>query len=125
MDDLISRKDAINYMANAIWHYPNYSELNVYENAEALAKDGLANVPSAESTGAMDEAIQHYIDEGYMMLNRPKGEWILENVQNKEDVENNNYAFRCSECGYIDIHSKCVEVPFCWHCGASMVGDIE
>ena len=47
MDDLISRKDAIKYMANAIWHYPNYTALNVYENAEELAKDGLANVPSA------------------------------------------------------------------------------
>lgn len=55
-------------------------------------------------------------DYGY----RPKGEWILEDVQRKEDVENSNYSFRCSECGYRDIHSKCVEVPFCWHCGAKM-----
>ena len=56
MDDLISRKDAVKYMANTIWHYPNHTELNVYENAEELAKDGLANIPSAESTGAIAEA---------------------------------------------------------------------
>lgn len=56
MDDLISRKDAIKYMANTIWHYPNHTELNVYENAEELAKDGLTNIPSAESTSAITEA---------------------------------------------------------------------
>ena len=112
MDDLISRKDAIKYMANAIWHYPNYTALNVYENAEELAKDGLANVPSAESTGAMDEAIQHYIDEGYMMLNRPKGEWI-------EECE-------CSNCHWLhedsDHNLLITTYKYCPNCGADMRG---
>ena len=50
MGDCISRKDAIKSMANAIWHYPNelYTGLNSYEMSEALAKDGLMFLPSAE-----------------------------------------------------------------------------
>lgn len=48
--DCISRQDAIKSMANAIWHYPNelYTGLNSYEMSEALAKDGLMFLPSAE-----------------------------------------------------------------------------
>lgn len=50
MSDLISRQDAIKSMAKAIWHYPNelYTGLNSYEACEALAKDGLMNVPPSE-----------------------------------------------------------------------------
>ena len=50
MDDLISRQDAVKSMTNAIWHYPNemYAQLNSYEMAEALAKDGLMFIPSAQ-----------------------------------------------------------------------------
>ena len=50
MSDLIKRADAIEAVAGAIWHYPNqcYKDLNVYEFAEALAKDALSALPSAE-----------------------------------------------------------------------------
>lgn len=50
--DLISREDAIESMANAIWHYPNelYADLNDYDMAEALAKDGLMSVTSQNLT---------------------------------------------------------------------------
>ena len=109
MNDLISRKDAINYMANAIWHYPNYTALNVYENAEELAKYGLANVPSAESTGAMDEAIQNYINEGYMELDRPKGKWYTNRFR---------YDCTCSNCGCSVYHKDALN--FCPKCGANM-----
>lgn len=119
MDDLISRKDAINYMANVIWHYPNYTALNVYENAEELAKDGLANVPSAESTGAMDEAIQHYVNEGYMILDRPKSEWIEDDKQNHVEK-----TYHCSECGF-KAWGEAEKTKFCGGCGAKMDGDIE
>lgn len=49
--DLISRADAIDAVAGAIWHYPNqcYKDLNVYEFAEALAKDALSAIPSADA----------------------------------------------------------------------------
>lgn len=55
--DLISRADAIKAVANAIWHYPNecYRNLNVFDMAEALAKDAIKSLPSAD---------------------RPSGEWI-------------------------------------------------
>ena len=47
--DLIDRQEAIDSMANAIWHYPNelYCRLNGYENAKALAEQGLGYLPSA------------------------------------------------------------------------------
>ena len=50
MNDLIRRQDAVKSMTNAIWHYPNemYAQLNSYEMAEALAKDGLMFIPSAQ-----------------------------------------------------------------------------
>ncbi|MDD5022012.1 MAG: hypothetical protein PHR82_07820 [Endomicrobiaceae bacterium] len=46
------------------------------------------------------------------------GEWI----DTGEDDGNGNYLFHCSSCGYSDAHSKSVEVPYCWHCGARMDG---
>ena len=57
MSDLISRQDAIRAVANYLWHYPNeqYKNLNVFEVGEALVKDALSIVPSAD---------------------RPTGEWI-------------------------------------------------
>ena len=53
---------------------------------------------------------------------QPKtGYWILADEQNKEDVENDNYRFICSECQYSDIHAKDTIVPYCWKCGTRMV----
>lgn len=49
------------------------------------------------------------------------GRWILAEEQNKEDVENDNYRFICSECQCSDIHAKGTKVPYCWKCGAKMV----
>ena len=54
---------------------------------------------------------------------RPKGHWILSQNQDKEDTDNGNYRFECSNCGYSDTHSKATEVPYCWHCGADMRGE--
>lgn len=53
---------------------------------------------------------------------RPKGHWILSEIQDKEDTDNGNYRFECANCGYADVHSKATEVPYCWHCGADMRG---
>lgn len=49
------------------------------------------------------------------------GHWILADAQNKEDIENDNYRFICSECQCSDIHAKGVVVPYCWKCGAKMI----
>ena len=53
------------------------------------------------------------------------GHWILADEQNKEDVENDNYRFICSECQCSDIHAKSTIVPYCWKCGAKMQEDEE
>lgn len=53
---------------------------------------------------------------------QPKiGHWILADEQNKEDVDNDNYRFICSECQCSDVHAKCTKVPYCWNCGARMI----
>jgi hypothetical protein len=53
---------------------------------------------------------------------QPKtGHWILADEQNKEDVENDNYRYICSECQCSDIHAKGTVVPYCWKCGAKMI----
>ena len=57
---------------------------------------------------------------------KPKtGRWILAGEQWQEDADNGNYCFICSECGKTDVHSKAVNVPYCWHCGARMKGGKE
>lgn len=50
--------------------------------------------------------------------------WILAEEQNKEDVENDNYRFVCSECQCSDIHAKGTKVPYCWKCGAKMESEV-
>ena len=64
MTDLISRADAIEAVANALWHYPNeqYRNLNDYGMSEALAKDALSALPSAKGGDAeMDEVKPQYM----------------------------------------------------------------
>lgn len=47
--DLISRADAIDAVANALWHYPNqlYKNFNKYEVAWGVVSDALRNIPIA------------------------------------------------------------------------------
>ena len=44
-EDAVSRQVAIEHMASAIWHYPDYMALNSYDNAHELAEYGLRSVP--------------------------------------------------------------------------------
>ncbi len=50
------------------------------------------------------------------------GHWILTEEQNKEDVENGNRNYKCSECNHGDTHAKNQIVPYCWYCGVYMGG---
>ena len=103
MSDLISRQDAIEAIANI--GFVDEDDGRCHDQAENLeyAEQVLEDVPSAEKTGR----------------------WILAKDQSKEDTENGNYRYVCSECDHSDIHAKTQEVPYCWHCGARMAGDTE
>ncbi len=56
------------------------------------------------------------------VVERKVGKWILSEIQRQEDVENDNYQYHCSNCGKGDVHAKGMTVPYCWHCGAQMIG---
>lgn len=71
------------------------------------------------------EGIEALMAEGeiYDIDYTPKqkiGKWILADEQSKEDTENDNYRFICSECGCSDIQAKSTIIPYCWKCGAKM-----
>ena len=51
---------------------------------------------------------------------RIKGRWILAKEQRREDIENGNYMYNCSNCDCGDLHSRAVNVSYCWNCGADM-----
>ena len=149
MGDLISRQDAIKSMANAIWHYPNelYTGLNSYETCEALAKDGLMFLPSAEPEWLTDddfetirihlnaykeklcnqqrwkeaEEYQRIIDRFMALASADpewkKGVWICTD----DDI------FNCSECDFEIDATGCIDpmeylktYNFCPNCGADM-----
>lgn len=46
---------------------------------------------------------------------RPQGEWIRTG-----SLGNGNAHYECSNCHHGDEHAESQEVPYCWHCGASM-----
>ena len=97
MSDLISRQAAVEAVAE---HDPT-NGYDIHFSGREVQKILLA-LPSAEPV---------------------HGEWILSDVQRKEDTDNDNYWYVCSECGHSDLHSKSQEVPYCWWCGARMVGE--
>lgn len=109
----MTREDAISIM-NVIVHMlePQYDTDRI-EDAVEMAIEALELVTSYEGT----------INKLTEALNQQKeGHWILADEQNKEDVENDNYRFICSECKCSDIHAKSTIVPYCWKCGAKMKG---
>ena len=68
MSDLISRQDVMSRLQD----FCDWCKDGRLQGAEFVLDCLIPNIPSAESTGAMDEAIQHYLEDGYMM---PTG-WI-------------------------------------------------
>ena len=51
------------------------------------------------------------------------GKWVLSDNQRREDVDNGNYLYFCSQCLRSDLHAKSVTVSYCWNCGAKMDGE--
>ena len=83
----------------------------------------IAELPPAESTGALDDAIQKYVAEGLMQPIEKQGEWIVS--------DNPNMLYECSNCGHgfqKQVHGKSVVFYFqnyCPNCGARMRGGAE
>lgn len=48
------------------------------------------------------------------------GHWILCEKQRREEVENGNFYYLCSQCNRGDVHAKTQDVPYCCWCGAMM-----
>lgn len=89
--DTIYRQDAIDSMANTLWHFPNecYRNLNEYEFAKGLAELGLKSVPSAHKSG----------------------KWLKISPAN---------IYECSECGQNVMTGDICAYAFCHGCGADM-----
>lgn len=73
-----------------------------------------------KTSGIIGDALKALYDLPPVTPQQKYGKWILADEQNKEDVENDNYRFICSECQCSDIHAKGAIVPYCWKCGAKM-----
>ena len=77
------------------------------------------NNPTVEFTE--EQAIDKLHETGWLirhdkeMTERPQGEWIRTG-----SLGNGNAHYECSNCHYGDEHAESQEVPYCWHCGASM-----
>ena len=90
---LINRQEAIEGVANAIWHYPNHSVLNVYDKAHELAEYAFRQVVFAEPERKPGRWI--YLGDGY------KCPWS------------------CSKCSSCSDE----RTDYCPMCGAKMEGE--
>lgn len=98
MDDTIGRQAAIDAIDR---ERKNKHLFNTAEDGLLEARGIINTLPSAQPE-------------------RKTGIWILSDMQNKEDNDNGNYAYICSNCFHRDIHAKTAVVPYCWYCGAKM-----
>ncbi len=129
-DDLISRQAVRNVILE------NYRRLGLTDSAMTELSDKVKSLPSAEPKGTWKRKGAYGesdMRDAYVMGLRDAktettpsaepvhGEWILADEQRKEDTDNDNYRYICSECGHSDLHSKSQEVPYCWWCGAKML----
>ena len=105
--------------------------------AEYINRGTLKDSVSSFMPPRIDDKNQDYVDgltDAYILIcrapaadvvERKTGKWILSKIQRQEDIENDNYQYYCSNCGSGDLHAKRMKVPYCWHCGAKMIGGDE
>jgi hypothetical protein len=99
--------DRIAFREKIDYHYPFDKDSQKdpkYDYAKSVFLRQLAAFPAAD------------------VVERKTGKWILSEIQRQEDIENDNYQYYCSNCGNGDLHAKGMTVPYCWYCGAKMIG---
>lgn len=117
MSDLISRTELFNELSRVpISQYAVDERTMIYNKINEM--------PTAETTGDLDDAIQEYIKSGLMEFDdfRPKGHWI---------GEGDGYAdgcivydtWYCSECDHCEEGEELALPNFCPDCGADMRGE--
>ena len=125
MSDLIRRKDVLEALRENLIEMggDDFSEMGVHsDDIEAIVK----NIPNAETTGALDDAIQEYIKDGYILAEPKVGKWEECKVVDIEDttITEVQSAF-CPICRkyhttpymyYFDYFA------YCPNCGAKMEG---
>ena len=115
MSDLISRQAAIDALDESIKRCDK-----ALSSFEISMKDEYAVKVEKAS-------LKHYRDilENLPSVQpeRKKGKWLLSDEQRREDTDNGNYLYFCSNCLRSDVHAKTQEVPYCWWCGADMRGE--
>lgn len=107
MNDLISRAALLEDMQKELEKAVNDEEMTEYE-CKVLMTSALALKTFVNRQSAVDaKPVVH-------------GKW-----KRKTDYdENDNAIFECSNCMSSDVHAKSTIVPFCWHCGARMDGEL-
>ena len=110
MSDLISRTELFNRLSRVpISQYAVDERTQIY--------NVINEMPTAETTGDMDDAIQEYIKSGLMEFDdfRPKGHWIVKHIETVPNFLEE--WFYCSECGEGQLYGM---PNFCPNCGADM-----
>lgn len=65
--------------------------------------------------------IKDFLEAQPTVEERQHGHWVQVSDWDKDG----NAHFDCSVCGYGDKHGDDVVVPYCWHCGAKMDGEVN
>lgn len=118
MEDLIRRSDAVAILEDLQKDHLQFCLIPFRQAIERVQA-----IPSAESTGDLDNAIYEYVQDGLMSnpYDRPQGEWIETDMRCYGAT-----VYKCSVCGDdVDEMPTVMGVPkykFCPYCGAMMKG---
>ena len=115
MEDLIRRSDAVAILEDLQKDHLQFCLIPFRQAIERVQA-----IPSADSTGDLDNAIYEYVKEGLMdnPYDRPQGEWIAK-------TESYHSLWVCSECGswaLLEYNEQMCLSNFCPNCGAYMKG---
>lgn len=122
-EDTVSRQAAIDALWKALYKYEDKTEKQFQDSDELDADDWFVHRIFVQNMSDIDR--QTILELPSVQPERKKGKWLLSDEQRREDTENGNYLFFCSNCLRSDIHAKTQEVPFCWWCGCDMRGEHE